>query len=82
MEVFNLTIDSKVTVWKRDEVSVEAESLDEAIKLAKDGDYSDIFESEYLYDTEEPLDPIDNSGFTTIEIMDENGNTIWENGNR
>lgn len=82
MEIFKLTVDSKVIVWRRDVVAIEAESLEEAIELASDGDYNDILESGYLSETEEYLSPDDSDGSTTIEVMDEHGNTIWENGNR
>lgn len=52
--IFDLNLFTKVQGWTKQEVSVEAESLEEAIELIKKDDckYSDW---EYLYEAEEVL---------------------------
>ncbi len=82
MEVFELTVDNKVEVWRRDIVKVEAENLEEAITYAEAGEYDDVIDSEYLSDTETYLRPKDVDGFMTCEIMDASGKTLWHNGDR
>lgn len=80
MEVFNLIVDRKVEVWRRDNISIEAESQEEAAKIALEGIY-DVDDSEYLYETEQTMSPCQN--FTnkapTIEVMDEYGNVLTTN---
>lgn len=76
MEVFNLIVDRKVEIWKRDKVSIEAESIEEAVQKALNYNY--ISEnSEYLYETEYPVDPVYPD--PTIEVMDEHGNILKDN---
>lgn len=50
--IFNLNLFELVKVWDRTEVSVEAETLEEAIEKVKEGDCN-YFECEELYDTQE-----------------------------
>lgn len=69
MEVFNLVVDQKSTIWERLYVTVEAESLKEAISKCRDGSY-DISDSEVLYDSMEYLSPTE-SDPVTEEIFDE-----------
>lgn len=81
MEVFALTVDTLVRIWRRDEVVVEASSLEEAIsKIINYDDNIEYMGCEYLYETEVGLSPEDNNGEATLEIM--NGNeTIYSNEN-
>ena len=57
METFRLIVDRKVEVWRRDNVSIEAESLEEAVNKAIEHDYLVPDDSEYLYDTECTMSP-------------------------
>lgn len=50
--IFNLNLFELVEVWNRIEVSVEAETLEEAIEKVKEGDCN-YDECEELYDTQE-----------------------------
>ena len=79
MEVFALTVDSLVGIRRRDKVAVKANSLEEAIsKIIDHDDNIEYMGCEYLYETEVGLDPEDNNGEATLEIM--NGNkTIYSN---
>ena len=81
MEAFDLVRDDLVTIWRRSEYTVIANSLEEAIQLLSEGE-GDCNYSEFLYETEELLDPEeDNNGQATLEIFDENAdNLLWSNG--
>ena len=50
MEIFNLIIDRKATVWERSFVEVEANTLEEAIAKCNSGELEED-EAEVLYDT-------------------------------
>lgn len=79
MENYELIIDEKVSVWKRSYITVEAESLEDAIKECKEcgSDCADyITNSEYISETEE-LTPPDKEA--TIEVMDRSYNVIGSN---
>ena len=78
---FNFIIDEKIKCWVRGYVVIEADSEKEALELAKEGidsKYTDIIEYEYIPDTEEKL-PISRKDFMTLEIMDENYNSLYTN---
>lgn len=69
---FNFTVDRKVTAWVRDEVSIIAESQEEAIKKAINEDYDDLISSDFLFDTiEVPDKPI-------VKIYDESSNLVYK----
>lgn len=80
MEAFDLIIDRKVEVWRRENVSIEAESLDEAVNKAINHGYISE-DSEYLYDTEEIMYPSQMypKPSATIEIMDASGKLLKSN---
>ena len=79
----------RATIWYQDVYLVEAETEEQAqelfIKACKDGDESEYDEieldySEPLFETWSPISLKDNKEYSTIEIIDNNGNVIWENG--
>lgn len=76
MEVFNLIVDRKVEIWRRDKISIEAESIEEAVQKALNYNYI-LEDSEYLCETEYPVDPVYPD--PTIEVMDEHGNILKDN---
>lgn len=82
MPKFNLIVDNRVEVWRRDKVVINAETLDEAIDLAESGEYDKVVDTEYLCETEVYLKPEDVDGCTTCEVMDASGNTLWSNESR
>lgn len=67
---FNFTVDRKVIGWVRDEVSIIAESVEEAIEKAKNENYDDIISSDFLFEITEPLGD--------VEIFDEHMNSIYD----
>ena len=79
MPVFNFNYDVKVSVWRRDNLSVEAENLEEAIeKLKADSinDYEEyIVESETLYET---VETFEDEEYPTAELIlvEKDGDTI------
>ena len=78
--------DEKVTVWKRNHFSIEAESQEEANAMAIENMIEpweiEIDETEYLFDTDEELSPENNDGRSTIELYSKaNGfEPLYENG--
>lgn len=76
MEVFALTVDTLVKIWRREEIEVEANSLEEAVEKIAKGCYNNSVDCirycEYLYETEEDIKPEDNNNKATLEIMDGN----------
>lgn len=70
MKSYDLFIDEKYTLWTRTHVTIEADSLEEAVEKCKNGDYDDSW-SEDLYDTAEAMTPEENRGEATVEIYSE-----------
>jgi hypothetical protein len=73
-ENYRFYIDRKVTIWVREWHEVEAESEEEAKKemteAFHDSMCADTFdEQEYLYDTEEYMEPGENGGQSTAELF-------------
>lgn len=89
MEKYKFYQDCKVTSWERDYFSVEAESYEEAvaiIRLWNSEDVSNIIDSRLCYekwealrDTSERLFPEENDGFPTMEIFNQDGESIMTN---
>lgn len=81
------TLDIKFSIWERIKFENQKQMLDVIEKL-KSGelrtgldviDYLEVY-SEPLYDTLEELYTQDNNGLATLEILNEQGDTIWHNG--
>jgi hypothetical protein len=86
METFNFYIDEKKTIWYRGHFSIEAKTVEEATEKAKmyieeDTD-GDDWDWEQLTDTAETLSLIDNDGWPTRELYDEDGEVIIDNLNK
>lgn len=67
MKSYDLFIDEKYTLWTRTHVTIEADSLEEAVEKCKNGDYDNSW-AEELYGTIELMDPLDNCRDPTVEI--------------
>ena len=77
-------IDEKVTIWRRTYYNVEGTEEEIKNKLIDQFESKyptdiEIFDSEILYETEESITPEENNGMPTIEIFNDNGDTIWSN---
>lgn len=85
MEIFELIVDEKVAVWRRSHIKIEAESYEEAVKDCIEsgiGNAYDVIDSEYLYETEEYLQPSFEHPMT-VEVMDTKYHTLGtDEGNR
>jgi hypothetical protein len=64
---FNLYEDVKVCTWRRYSYEVEAETLEEAVELVRDGEV-DSTDMEEFYDADYFLTPENNEGRATQEI--------------
>ena len=78
---FGFYVDRKVTIWVREHHYIKADSYEEAkremIESFHDNLCSETFaEQEFLYDTEELVEPGDNGGQPTIELFGEHGADI------
>ena len=80
-------IDTKLTIWDRmvfesEEQMLQAKALLESGELETGLDVSDHFglSAELMLDTQEEMDVEENNGLCTLEIFDEEGNSIWHNG--
>ena len=84
METFDFYLDTKVTTWYRTPFEIEAETLEEAQKLAIDYVKDDGHSTqswEQIDDTIEAMRPVDNGGQSTEELYtDDDGKMIWDNG--
>lgn len=79
MEVFELIVDEKVSVWRRSRIKIEAESLEEAVKDCVEsgiGNALDILDTEYLCETEEYIQPDEYLNPFTVEVMDTHYKTL------
>ena len=81
-------IDSKETIWFR--TYIEEKYEDEVLQMLKGGKTLEEVQNfirytqtedlgEYLFDTCEELTPEHNEGQNTIELLDDNGNTVCGN---
>lgn len=86
MKQFLFYQDFKVTVWRRQNFAIEAETYEEALKKVEKYKEIDAASSEYCYscetmfETEELMLPNENGGYRTIELFDNDGNSIGCNG--
>lgn len=79
MEVFELIVDEKVSVWRRSHIKIKAESLEAAVKsCVRDGigTADDILNSEYLFETEEYIKQDEFDNRMTVEVMDTQYKTL------
>lgn len=83
---FEFTLDEKMTIWNRKQFTIEAETFEEAkkkaIELVENEEEIDFYSSEYIYETENPLEVSKNDGHATIVLMHNAGrntNNIYEN---
>ena len=78
--------DEKVTVWRRNHFTIEAESQEEADAMAIENVIEpwgiEVDEGDYLYETEEGISPENNEGNSTIELYsrEDGHNLLYENG--
>ena len=83
METFDFYLDTKVTTWYRTPFEIEAESLEEAQKLAIefiDKDRHSEISWEHIDDTIEVMSVKENGNEPTEELYYEPvGDVIWDN---
>lgn len=76
-------VDYKCTIWRRIHLPDGADTLKYFKKKFKGiaAAYEDLHatEDEFLYDTEEEVDLIDNDNQPTVELFDNYGDAIWDN---
>ena len=79
---FDFVLDTKMTIWSRQKFSIEAATLEEAKEIAKglvqEGEEIDPYDVDFIYETEEVMEPEQNEGHATIVLMykEERNNSI------
>jgi len=87
-----MDFDFKITAWERVNVNEEDEGkVLQAIKDGKIKSSNDVYEflgyqtkgidCHKIDDTEEQMTLERNNGYTTIDVIDDEGDSIWQNGN-
>ena len=76
-EDFAFYVDKKVTVWVRETHHIKAENYEAARKEMMEAFHDNLCtetfsEQEYLYDTEDIMEPGDNGGEATVELISDN----------
>lgn len=84
MSTYQFSFEKKYTIWYRGIVDVEAESLEQAIRMVQDAEYDGMIaqadDDEPLYDTLSTIDVSENKGFATEEIRCcRTDNIVWDN---
>ena len=74
MSEFNMRVEERISMWRREYITVEAETLEEAIQKCIDGDY-DIDDSEDLYETAERMDENEIQS-STFEIFQNDSDSL------
>lgn len=67
MGTYNLNVDRKYTIWKREYYVIEAESETEALEKCLGSDV-ECFDSEFQYHSVARLTPKDNDNYPTLEV--------------
>lgn len=78
MSEFNMRVEERIAMWRREYVTVEAETLEEAIQKCIDGDY-DIDDSEDLYGTAERMDENEVQDSTFEIFQDDSDSLVYTN---
>ena len=73
---YNLVIEEVVETTRESKVSVESDSIDNALTKIQFGDY-EVNDSKILLETEHIIEPTFKTA--TIKVYDENNNLIWDN---
>lgn len=85
MPEFDFDVLRRVTVWHRTSTTVEAQTYEEAIGLAKELGEEILeefppWDGGYMYETDNQLEPSENGGDPTVEIIDgKTNNVVWDN---
>ena len=75
METFQIQLDQKVTMWVRTKVCIEANSLEDAQRIAIDAYSNGVIDElhdcdfEHLYETQELMTPDENNHQATEELF-------------
>ena len=78
MTMFDLIVDEKVSVWRRSYISVEAATLEDAVKdcIERGSEAAtNTLESEYIFETEERLS-LSEDNWPIVEVMDRKFKTL------
>lgn len=78
MSEFNMRVEERIAMWRREYVTVEAETLEEAIQKCIDGGY-DIDDSEDLYETAERMDENEVQDSTFEIFQDDSDSLVYTN---
>ena len=81
METFDLTLDYKITTWRREQFEVQANSIEEAIEKIKDNPYNspdcELWNVETFDDFDDYV--LDKNGEPIMEIMNDKHEIVYSN---
>lgn len=87
MPEYYFEVDRRVFIWQRDKYIIEAETPEKARELMDIEVTSPSYDHDKGYNSTETLDDtstamelVDNGDYSTIELRDDQGNVIWQNG--
>lgn len=82
MPEFHFDVLRKVTMWHKTSTTVEAQTHEEAILRLGEGILEEfpLYDGEYMPETGDDLEPSQNGGNPTVEIIDcTTNNIVWDN---
>ena len=85
---FDFVLDTKMTIWSRQKFNIEAANLDAAKEIAKkmvqDGEEIDPYDVDFIYETEEVMEPEQNEGHATVVLMykEKDNSIIYKNADK
>ena len=91
MRTFDFIVDNKATIWYRENFCIEANSQNEANRIAKklvinrctklSYELDDLIEAcELGFETVEDMTVAENNGYAVTELLDSTGNTVYDDG--
>lgn len=78
MQKFDLYEDQLYKYWKRYFYLIEAETIEDAVKLIKSGKV-EHYDTNTIEEYDDYMTPENNNGRATIEIYDDEGALLWDN---
>ena len=76
----------KTIIWQQIDIKddLNVDRLLSALAVNSDDAYDEVLsgniECMSLYETEKPISPKQNGGYSTLELYDDNDKIVWQNG--
>ena len=80
MKTFDFTVERKVITWDIAKVSIEAETIEDAIERCKKENYDYVYIYDIDSDYADVIKPNQNENFSTFIISQSDGTVLYQNG--